>query len=62
MYICICNAIKDSQIEQALHEGKLSISELRQHLAFASRCGKCTSAMRDMLKEHLKATGIRADD
>lgn len=55
MYICICNAIKDSQIEQALHEGKLSISDLRQHLDFASRCGKCTSTLRTMLKEHLQA-------
>ena len=62
MYVCICNAIKDSQVEQALYEGKLSISDLRQHLAFASRCGKCTRTMRDMLKEHLKVTRHRPEE
>lgn len=61
MYICVCNAIKDSQIKQALHEGKLSISELRQHLAFASRCGKCTSTLQDMLNEHLQTADRSAD-
>jgi bacterioferritin-associated ferredoxin len=62
MYICVCNAIKDSQIKQALHEGKLSISDLRQHLAFASCCGKCTSTMREMLKEHMQAATGRFED
>jgi len=55
MYVCICNAIKDSQIRQALYEGKSSISALRQHLACESRCGKCTRTMQNMLKEHLQS-------
>jgi bacterioferritin-associated ferredoxin len=62
MYVCVCNAIKDSQVRQALQEGKSSISALRQHLACESRCGKCTGTMQNMLKEYLQSNyDSRAD-
>ncbi|MGD2117353.1 MAG: (2Fe-2S)-binding protein [Chromatiales bacterium] len=52
MYICVCNAVNEKQLQQAISLGNSSIRELRRHLGFESCCGKCTACMRDMLQTH----------
>ncbi len=55
MYVCICNAVNDRQLKQALDEGVVSIRALRRHFGFESCCGKCTSCMRSLINEYRKA-------
>lgn len=52
MYICVCNAVNDRQVKQALCEGKHSIGEVRRHLGFKKCCGRCTEHMRDMVCQY----------
>lgn len=52
MYVCVCNAISDGQVRQALTAGKRSIGEIRRHLGFRSCCGRCTDHMRAMVDAH----------
>ncbi|WP_078119039.1 (2Fe-2S)-binding protein [Thiosocius teredinicola] len=52
MYVCVCNAVNDRQVKQALCEGKTTLREVRQHLGFRTCCGRCTSHMRDMVCQH----------
>ncbi|MGF1548555.1 MAG: (2Fe-2S)-binding protein [Thiotrichales bacterium] len=52
MYVCICNAITDHQVRQALSQGKESMRDLRDHLGVTSTCGKCAKCVRRLLKEH----------
>lgn len=41
MYICICQAITDRQINKAIDAGIDSMDQLRDTLGVASCCGSC---------------------
>lgn len=43
MYVCLCNAITDKEIKQAvLSDGVGNIRDLREKMSIADQCGKCT--------------------
>ena len=50
MYICICNAVTDSQIRNAAHGGCTRMRDLREQLGVAGDCGKCAPAAQAVLK------------
>lgn len=41
MYICICNAITERQVKQAVSQGATSMADLQGQLGVASCCGSC---------------------
>lgn len=41
MFICICNAITERQVQAAVSEGATSLSDLQGQLGVASCCGCC---------------------
>lgn len=49
MYICMCNAVTERQIEQAIHEGACSLQCLQAKLGIATQCGKCAYQAVQML-------------
>jgi bacterioferritin-associated ferredoxin len=51
MYICLCNAITDRQIEQAAELGARSSADLAQHLGIGLGCGRCVSCAEMVLCE-----------
>lgn len=52
MYICICNAITESQIRAcAEREGACSIVDLERCLGIGSGCGRCKHAAKEVLNE-----------
>jgi Bacterioferritin-associated ferredoxin len=53
MYVCICHAVTDRQIRQAVDEGVRTMRELRQRFGLCSRCGKCGPCAKEVLSEHL---------
>lgn len=55
MYVCICQAITDRQIERAVDAGIDSIDGLRDSLGVASCCGSCQSTAEEIVAER-KAT------
>ena len=50
MYVCICNAVTDSQIRAAVDAGHDSLKALRTHLGVAGECGRCARCASDLLK------------
>lgn len=50
MYVCICNAVTDSQILAAVDAGHGSLKALRQHLGVAAECGRCARCASDLVK------------
>ncbi|WP_372737392.1 (2Fe-2S)-binding protein [Neptunomonas sp.] len=58
MYICICNAVTDSQIKDALDEGATNVSDLNKSLSLGSCCGKCTRTARQIIKQHRSAKEV----
>lgn len=53
MYVCICNAVTERQIRQAVAEGAGSMRELQLRLKVAATCGTCAPCARDCLRECL---------
>ncbi|NMG17314.1 bacterioferritin-associated ferredoxin [Aromatoleum bremense] len=53
MYVCVCNAVTDRHIEQAVSEGASTLRELRTKLGVASECGRCATCARDCLRSAL---------
>jgi bacterioferritin-associated ferredoxin len=41
MIVCVCKAVSDRQIRNAVNEGATSLRDLRRELGIGSCCGKC---------------------
>ncbi len=50
MYVCVCNAITDSQVRLAAEQGVHSLSGLQAHLGVAFECGRCARYARGLLR------------
>jgi len=50
MYVCLCHAVTDSEIEQAARNGAKSLKDLRRDLGVSSQCGLCADCARQCLK------------
>jgi len=41
MYVCVCRAITEAQVRQAIAAGADSLAELRTRLGLGVDCGQC---------------------
>lgn len=57
MFVCVCRAVTDKDIKQAVSEGACSFRDVRDQLGAATQCGKCASLTRDIVKQELDACG-----
>ena len=60
MYVCICNAVTERQIRQAVDLGATTFADLREGLAVATDCGKCGGYACDVLNDALADTCLAA--
>ncbi|MCS4504210.1 hypothetical protein KBTX_01243 [wastewater metagenome] len=51
MYVCVCRAVSDREVNAAIDAGARTMRELRRELGVCSCCGKCGPAARAMLAE-----------
>ncbi len=52
MFVCICNAVKDTEISKAIAEGHNTIDALKQELDVATCCGGCQPVVESMIEEY----------
>lgn len=52
MYVCVCNAVTERQIEQAVADGAKSVKDLNRLLGVGSECGSCVRCARECLSKH----------
>lgn len=55
MYICICNAITDRQVEESARAGVRSVEELTTTLGVGAGCGRCRECAKDLLRDACSA-------
>jgi bacterioferritin-associated ferredoxin len=55
MYVCICNAVTDKQIREAVKSGAEDLWDLRRELGVASGCGSCKEMASEILAEGRQA-------
>ena len=53
MYVCVCNAVTDGDINSAVAAGCCTLRHLRERLGVGACCGRCASCARTLLKETL---------
>ena len=53
MYICVCNAVTDSDIRAAVEDGVHNLKQLRFATGCTSTCGCCKQVAVDVLKQAL---------
>jgi bacterioferritin-associated ferredoxin len=51
MFICLCNALKDSQMCGAIADGAQCVSEVYKSLGCQPKCGKCVPYVREQLSQ-----------
>jgi len=65
MYVCVCRAVTDSKIRQAVAEGACSLRDLRNDLGLGTGCGKCVpqahQVLRDCLEEKAGSQPAQSD-
>lgn len=54
MYVCMCNAVTDSQIREAVEKGATRFGQVRRELGLASQCGKCGILARNIFNQSLE--------
>ena len=50
MYICICNAVTQRQVEECAKAGVHSLDELALELGVGAGCGRCKECAVDVLR------------
>lgn len=55
MYVCICNAINETAIEDAIERGATSAREVYFALGVKPKCGKCKPEIQDMINDAMRA-------
>jgi len=54
MYICICHAVTEQQIRDAVREGAATVGELAARLGVSSGCGCCRPLATEVLEQTLE--------
>lgn len=57
MYVCVCRAVTERQIQEAVQGGARNLRDLRRELGVTSECGRCASCARDCLKAAQQGCG-----
>ncbi len=58
MYVCICHAITESEIEAAVQSGTKSFAQLARTLGVATTCGICAQQAKCTFDKALRALTI----
>ncbi len=51
MYVCVCNAVTESQIHQAVREGATTVKHLKETLGVGTECTCCVGCAKACIKE-----------
>lgn len=55
MYVCVCNAITDSDVREAKALGAMDEDDIFDHFGVEPLCGRCCDMMGEMLDGHVHA-------
>ncbi|MCR9279809.1 MAG: (2Fe-2S)-binding protein [Pseudomonadaceae bacterium] len=58
MYVCLCKAVTDRQLDEAIERGDDSLEALQNSLGVATGCGCCQS----FVEQHLEHAGCMGNN
>ncbi len=51
MYVCVCNAVSDKAIKQAVKQGHESLEAIQRELAVGTCCGRCKPFAQEVIRQ-----------
>jgi bacterioferritin-associated ferredoxin len=60
LYICLCNALTDSDVQQAAEAGASRPREIYEGAGCSAQCGSCTATILCLLRKFI-ATGAKSE-
>ena len=58
MYVCVCLAISQSEVEEAIHNGATTVGEVTRSCKAGGDCGACHGMIETMIDDHLESVGV----
>lgn len=58
MYVCVCKAVTDKQIQEYREQGVNTFQQLRECTGIATQCGKCSVEARSFLQQSPAVTNL----
>ncbi len=55
MFVCLCKAVTDHQIKDAVDTGVSSFEDMQSHLAVSTVCGGCACEVKRVIEQKLKS-------
>lgn len=55
MYLCLCNALSDLQVRQAVHDGAKRPREIYAACGCRAQCGACTKGLLGIIRDGASA-------
>lgn len=54
MYVCVCRAITDTDIEAAIEGGVSDLDQLEEHIGVGTGCGTCRETAQTLIDQRVK--------
>ena len=61
MYVCVCNAVTEREVEHAIDGGAITVQQLRDILRVTASCGTCQDHIEACLEKKISAQIESAD-
>jgi len=55
MFVCLCKAVTDHQIRDAVDTGVSSFEDMQSHLSVSTVCGGCACEVKRVIEQKLKS-------
>jgi bacterioferritin-associated ferredoxin len=62
MYVCVCNAVTEKDIAEAVGAGARRLRDLRDQLGVAAECGRCAECAHSCLRQLTSSDAARAPE
>lgn len=62
MYICICNALSDRELKDAVAQGHGCVDDVYRACGAERQCGSCAEDIAEMMRDHRDETWTVADE
>jgi bacterioferritin-associated ferredoxin len=53
MYVCVCSAVTDRQIHEAIDHGAASLCDVQSRLPVGMCCGRCQETAKALVDEYV---------
>ena len=61
MYVCLCKAVTDHEIREAVEDGAVHLGHLAERWGLGTGCGCCRETAQQVIDQHLaESLGIAA--